>query len=314
MVPIQAHIIACTDAPADLMRTIIGREIGDIEYTVPRMEPILPEMPIDTATLVARLQNADGGFGPRVGQPSEAEPTALAALALGDERARTWLAEHQRDDGSFATIVGPYVNDSATGLGALALGPGPERERALDALESFRAARADSTAAIPIDESAIGWAWTRGTASWVEPTARALWALRIARPSSERVADAASFFRDRECVGGGWNYGNREVLGVDLPPFVQTTAISLIGLSGLDRDLETRGLDTLRRIWRHEAAGGLSLATALAAFRTHGATADERAVRIELEHLIADTGLLGDGVALAWAALALDAPMPAGAA
>jgi hypothetical protein len=148
----------------------------------------------------------------------------------------------------------------------------------------------------------------------VEPTARALWALRVARPSSTKIVDAVRFFRDRECVGGGWNYGNREVLGVDLPPFVQTTAISLVGLSGLDHDLETRGLDRLRRIWRDEAAGGLSLATALAAFRTHGATADARAVRIELEHLILDPGLLGDGVALAWAALALDAPMPTGAA
>lgn len=271
-------------------------------------------MPVDTASLVARLQNADGGFGPREGQPSESEPTALAALALDDEGARTWLAEHQRDDGSFATVVGPYVNDSTTGLAALALGPGSERERALDHLESSRAARVDSTAATPIDESAIGWAWTRGTASWVEPTARALWALRVARPTSPRVEDAANLLRDRECVGGGWNYGNREVLGVDLPPFVQTTAISLVGLSGLDHDLEARGLDTLRRIWRDESAGGLSLATALAAFRTHDATADARAVRIALEHLIVDTELLGDGVALAWAALALEGPMPASAA
>ena len=124
------------------------------------------------------------------------------------------------------------------------------------------------------------------------------------------IEDAANFFRDRESVGGGWNYGNREVLGVDLPPFVQTTAITLVGLSGLDHDLEARAWHPLRRIWRDESAGGLSLATALAAFRTHGATADAREVRIELENLIADTELLGDGVALAWAALALDAPMP----
>ena len=288
----------------------MGRVIGGIGYAVPPEEPIVPEMPVDTASLVARLQNADGGFGPRLGQPSEPEPTALAALALNDEGARTWLAEHQRDDGSFATVVGPSVNDSATGLGALAIGPGAERERALDHLEGSRAARVDSTAATPIDESAIGWAWTRGTASWVEPTARALWALRIARPTSARVEDAANLLRDRECVGGGWNYGNREVLGVELPPFVQTTAISLIGLSGVDHDLEARGLATLRRIWREESAGGLSLATALAAFRTHGATADARAVRVELEDLILATELLGDGVALAWAALALDAPMP----
>jgi hypothetical protein len=264
----------------------------------------VPEMPVRTASLVARLRNADGGFGARVGQPSEPEPTALAVLALNDEEARSWLVGHQREDGSFSTEAGPYVNDSATGLGALALGPGAERERALDYLESSRASRVESTAAIPIDDSAIGWGWARGTASWVEPTARALWALRVARPASARIADAVDLLRDRESVGGGWNYGNREVLGEDLPPFVQTTAIALVSLSGLDQDLATRGLSTLRRIWRQESAGGLSLATALAAFRAHGASTDADAVRIELERLIATTGLLGDGVALTWAALA----------
>jgi len=151
-------------------------------------------MPIDATGLVASLRNADGGFGVRRGQPSEAEPTALAVLALDDARARTWLAEHQRDDGSFSIDVGPYVNDSVTGLGALALGPGAERERALDYLESSQAFRVESTAAIPIDEAAVGWAWARGTASWVEPTARALWALRVLRPSSAKIKDGWTCF------------------------------------------------------------------------------------------------------------------------
>jgi hypothetical protein len=265
---------------------------------------------MDAASLVARLRNADGAFGPRMSEPSELEPTALAVLALDDAGARTWLVEHQREDGSFSTDVGPYVNDSATGLGALALGPGAERERALDYLESSRALHVESTAAIPIDESAIGWAWARGTASWVEPTARALWALRVARPSSVKIQDAVDLLRDRESVGGGWNYGNRVVLGEDLPPFAQTTAIALMGLSGLDHNLEARGLNTLRRLWRVESAGGLSLATALVAFRIHGEATE--AVRFALERLISETGLLGDAVALAWAAIALDSPLPGG--
>jgi hypothetical protein len=89
-------------------------------------------MSTDAAGLVAPLRNPDGGFGARAGQPSEAEPTALAGLALDDARARTWLAERQREDGSFSTDVGPYVNDSATGLGARARGPGAPREPAQD--------------------------------------------------------------------------------------------------------------------------------------------------------------------------------------
>jgi hypothetical protein len=233
------------------------------------------------------------------------EPTALAALALDDVGARGWLAEHQREDGSFSFGVGPYVNDSMTGLGALALGPGQERERALDRLESTRARHVDSTSAIPIDESAVGWGWAKGTTSWVEPTATALWALRLTRPSSEGVKDAVALLRDRESVGGGWNYGNRVVLGEELPPFVQTTGIALVGLFGMDPDLEERGLDTLSRLWRVESAGGLSLSTTLAAFRVHGWRQEARSVRTALERLVDRTRLLGEGVALGWAALAL---------
>jgi len=231
-------------------------------------------------------------------------------MALSDEGAKAWLAVEQQEDGSFAVDVGPYVNDSATGLCALALGPGPERERALDYLEEVRAQRVDSTTAVPIDPSAIGWGWARATSSWVEPTARVLWALRLARPSSQRIGDAVALLRDRESVGGGWNYGNREVLGEELPPFAQTTAISLIGLRGLDPELETRGVGTLRRLWRVESAGGLSLATALAAFRIHGEDSEAELVKASLQRLVGETGLLGDGIASGWAVLAAGDQLP----
>jgi hypothetical protein len=163
----------------------------------------------------------------------------------------------------------------------------------------------DSSLAVPIDPSAIGWGWVEGTASWVEPTARALWALRVARPSSRRIADAVALLRDRECIGGGWNYGNRMVLDEELPPFAQTTAIALIGLRDLDADLEARGLEALRRLWRVESAGGLTLATSLVAFRVHHVAAEVRSTRQALERLVIETGLWGDGVALGWAALAM---------
>ena len=267
-------------------------------------------MPEDAAHLLASLRNTDGGFGVGVGQPSETEPTVLAALALDDAGARGWLAEHQRENGSFSFGAGPYVNDSVTGLGALALEPGRERERALDHVESKRARRVDSTSAVPIDESAVGWGWAEGTASWVEPTATALWALRLMRPLSVAVKDAVALLRDRESVGGGWNYGNRVVLGEELPPFVQTTGIALVGLSGMDPDLEGRGLDTLSRLWRVESEGGLSLSTTLAAFRVHGRMHEARAVRSALERLVDRTELLGDGVALGWAALAMSDRLP----
>jgi hypothetical protein len=267
-------------------------------------------MVADALSLLARSRNPDGGFGARTGQPSEAEPTALGALALDDASAKSWLTAHQHENGSFSLEAGPYVNDSATALGALALGHGPERERALDHLESTRAERVPSTAATPIDPHAVGWGWTTGTASWVEPTARTLWALRVARDTSPAMSDAVALLRDRESVGGGWNYGNREVLLEDLPPFAQTTAMALVGLHGFDPDLEERGLAALRRLWPVESAGGLSLATTLGAFRIHGAHADAERVRKALEDLVRKTELQGDVVSLGWAGLVLGDRLP----
>ena len=256
------------------------------------------------ADRLAELRNADGGFGMRAGQPSEPEPTALAALALDDGGARGWLEAAQRVDGSFGLDVGPYANDAATGLAALALSAGAARERALDHVERTRAARVETSPVNPIDPDAIGWPWATGTASWTEPTARALLALRIVRPASPAIDDAIAMLRDRETVGGGWNYGNKTVLGEDLAPFVQTTAFALVALRGVDPELEGRGLRVLRRRWSAEAAGGLSVATTVAAFRVHG---DERAAgeaSAVLGRLVKETALLGDGVALAWSVLA----------
>jgi hypothetical protein len=122
--------------------------------------------------------------------------------------------------------------------------------------------------------------------------------------------DGVALLRDRESAGGGWNYGNRVVLGEELPPFAQTTAIALIGLSGFDRALERRGLATLRRLWRDESAGELSLATALAAFRVHAADVDATAVRVALDELLPTSGSWDDAVALGWAALATSNRMP----
>ena len=258
----------------------------------------------DARGLLERSRNADGGFGARPGQPSEAEPTALAALALNDAAARAWLLDHQAWDGSFSLQAGPYTNDSATPLAALALEPGRERDRALDHIEETRARRVPSTAEIPIDPTAIGWGWATATASWVDPTAKALWALRTARPSSGAIVDAVALLRDRESVGGGWNYGNRVVLGEELPPFAQTTAIALIGLAGLDPQLGARGIATLRRLWRAESAGVLSLASAVLAFRVHRADAEARAALATLADLLDRVGS-DDTVALGWAASAM---------
>jgi len=235
---------------------------------------------------------------------AEPEPTALAAIALGDEQARGWLASNQRADGGFALVTGDVVSDSATALGALALAPGEARERALDHVIANQAQRLPANPDSPHDPNLRGWGWTPDTFGWVEPTAHAVLALQVLRPSAvSPLVDGLAVLADRECVGGGWNYGNRVVLGVDLPPYAQTTAVALVALQGAEPELFARGLTALDRLWRAERQGGLSLAITLAAFHlSNRPAADEveRALDAELDR----TGLLDDVVALAWTAIA----------
>ena len=84
------------------------------------------------------------------------------------------------------------------------------------------------------DVSHRGWPWLRGTTSWVEPTAQAIVALRMASPHvpgvADRIADAEEQLLSRRCRDGGWNYGSRKALGIDLPSYPETTALALLGL------------------------------------------------------------------------------------
>jgi hypothetical protein len=255
------------------------------------------------AGLLSRAREG-AGFGPTAGAPGEPEPTALAAIALDDDAARTWLVDHQRGDGGFGIVAGPVRNDAATSWAALALPPGEARERALDHVVANRAERSPSFELAPHDPDTRGWAWTRGTFGWVEPTAAAVLALRRLRPSATtEIGDGLAVLADRECVGGGWNYGNVVVYDVALPPFVQTTSLALVAIQGELGEQAARGVRVLRERWRAEA-GGLSLATSLAALRLRddpAASAVEAALVRELDR----TALSGDVVSLAWAAVAL---------
>ena len=256
--------------------------------------------------LVAALRDAraaDGGFGPLADRAAEAEPTAVAALALDDPAGRQWLAAHQRRDGRFTVVPGPVESTSATALAAIALDPGPARDRALAVLPRLQARRAAPDELVPHDPDTRGWGWTPTTFGWVEPTAWAVLALRRLRPLAPEIADGLRVLADRECAGGGWNYGNRVVYGEELTPFVQTTASAVLALQGAEPALLARGRGILleRAV---EEQGGLSLALALAALRLTGG--DEPPAEIEgaLGARFGATGFLGDVTAIGWAALA----------
>jgi len=251
---------------------------------------------IVTATLSA-LRNPDGGYPPVTGGDSEPEPTALAALALDDDEARTWLLDRQRPDGAW--FVGPDAlgSDAATPFGALALEGTSASESAVDYLIAHPAAYVD-----PDNPEDRGWGWTYGTYTWVDPTARTLVALNRLRPNARPIPRGQLALELRECVGGGWNYGSPEVLGTNVEPYLATTAMAVMALHSLADPMLERGTNVIKRLWPEED-GLLSGALAVAALRlTDNATEAMEGVlvkRMSFGHLAPDA------VALAWTAIAL---------
>lgn len=257
--------------------------------------------PARAVSLLEALRAGAGGFAPAPGGDAEPEPTALAALALDDDAARGWLVDHQRSDGGF--IVGPegLRNDIATPLAAMAL-QGQPRERALDYLVGHRAQAIGFDERFPHDPETRGWGWTSLTFGWVEPTARAVHALKLLRPAAPEIGDGLAVLADRECSGGGWNYGNAEVLGRRLEAFLQTTAAGLIAVHDGPPELRDRAVAVVEALWPAEP-GGLGWAMSAVALQLAGR--DAGALLEALDALVEETGLLHDGVALAWAAVAL---------
>jgi hypothetical protein len=55
---------------------------------------------------------------------------------------------------------------------------------------------------------------------------------------------------DRRCRDGGWNFGNRRVLGADLPSYPETTALALMALNGHAAVQWGAALDGVGRAWQ----------------------------------------------------------------
>jgi hypothetical protein len=248
-------------------------------------------MPMITSPM---WRNDDGGYGPVADAQSEPEATAMVALAFDDRVARDWLVDAQQADGSIGIRVGSVVRD-LTALAALAL-TGSQQEAALDHVVTV----AGANGADPAVETA-GWPWTLGAHGWTEPTAWGLMAIRARPSAADRRADALAFFAERECDGGGWNYGAPETLGIPLGPYVQTSALALLALGSDAPELTARGVAYLERAWPSEAGGVLSLATTLVALRETGSQGIFAAARA-LEQV--GNEALGDTIATCWLAFA----------
>ena len=102
-------------------------------------------------------------------------------------------------------------------------------------LEAAKGIKLDQTTINRQNNQLQGWSWIAGTFSWVEPTAWALLALKKRaaagqRIDSARLSEAEALLVDRCCEDGGWNYGNGNMLGKELRPYVPTTAVALLAL------------------------------------------------------------------------------------
>ncbi len=242
-------------------------------------------------SLLRSSQNPDGGWGYFPGKQSWLEPTAYAAMALHGKPAadRAWalLTSWQATGGGWrpsadvhiahwdtalcvtlATVRGEFGEPFRKGVDWLLNSAGVESS--FLNLTVARIGRLD----MGRDVSLRGWPWKPDTASWVEPTAHTLVALKKAsshlssRELQERVRVGDLQLLDVRCKDGGWNYGSRSARGVDLPSYPETTALALIGLqehAGLERSLDVAG-----RMAR-ETASPLARAWLAVALRLHGA-------------------------------------------
>ena len=207
------------------------------------------------ALSVAR--NADGGWGYARGRASRLEPTCLALLALaaaGTRPDHSVIVRWPSEEGLLLDPQSRAVNASDNAVALLAaqhpaIGAPAFAARLATALAAMKGVKLPPSSTNRQDNALQGWPWVANTFSWVEPTAWCVLALRkwthAHRDASigERVMEGERLLLDRVCRNGGWNYGNSNVLGKELPAYVPTTAIALLALQGRrDQDAVKKSL------------------------------------------------------------------------
>lgn len=264
-------------------------------------------------------QNADGGFGYRAGQSSWLEPTAWVALALHGraemDRAMAWLAPLQLAGGAWPAHREAARESWATSLVIVLKCLRGEFDegwkRGVEWLIAAEARRAPDPSwlerllhredAVVQDRSLRGWPWTPGAVGWIEPTVHAVRALDHSRlryrqpPLAARIETGVRMILDRQCRDGGWNYGNKRVLGEDLESFPECTALALIGLIGRSEPQVGRGIECALDHWKR-GPRGLAQALLRIAFRMHGVPFDDRPVEVSerTETTVLALALIGD--------------------
>jgi len=255
-----------------------------------------------TAHLIDALRtsvNADGGWGYFPGKTSRLEPTCWAALALlGSTTATTGhelphaaiarIARWQGADGLLSDTPGAPSNIAFNGLAMVVIhhalesygrdeSPSPSiAEKLLSAVVDTKGTTVWLNNINRQNNRLVGWPWNTGTFSWIEPTSWCLLGLKIAtnpQPPAAvaaRMEEAERVLVDRCCHLGGWNAGNSNMLGKELPPYVPTTALALLALQDRAGGSEvTRSIGWLTRNWSREVSG-LSSSLTIVAMGVYG--------------------------------------------
>ena len=283
-------------------------------------------------SLLVRSQNADGGWGAVAGKQSNTEATALANLAVRSvatdasivDKGKSWLVRRQLADGSWPlndSVKGPSW---ATALAILALSETAEQRDLVVKAAIWMLEQAGGKpgllaklmlfvrgqkSAVRLNQDLLGWPWTTGNFSWVEPTSYCMIALKKLRQQlpadrvRERLDQAELLIYDRMCDGGGWNYGNREVYDEKLWPYPDTTALALIATQDRRERKENQVSLRLLNEMALKADSGLALGWASICFSLYGQ--DGAALKNALVQRFAKTQFLGETKALALAVLAL---------
>jgi hypothetical protein len=240
-------------------------------------------------------QNGDGGWSYFPGKGSWFEPTTYAMLALDGrgsdsslDRAWKLLRSWQRADGSFQPSGevkdGTWVTAHAVTLASVRGIDDASVRASVDWLLSVVGAEHNIYTRVGsffhlikanLDVSHKGWPWREGNATWIEPTAHTLVALKKAASryrTSEvvhRVRDGEALIVSRRCTDGGWNYGTPNMLYVDLPSYPETTALALLGLLGRSEREYAGALEVAQR-FHAQTQSSLGKAWLQIALRCHG--------------------------------------------
>lgn len=207
---------------------------------------------------LSALRNPDGGWGYTAGAESNTEATAICTLALSAYGAdastigpaTAFVTQRRLPSGAFslsATVVEPSWCTPLAGMALVRAGAG---ETVSPVVQWLLTAPVFTLSPTPptygYNTGLIGWPWTAGDYSFVEPTSVALVFLKQqGNGQVPRAREAVSVLLDRSLPSGGWNYGESVVLGNTLLPAVVPTALALTAMADEPGDATAAGLGWL---------------------------------------------------------------------